>query len=109
EAGPTLMFRTLPTLFAQMAGGYFVALAFFVLVLFAALTSSVSLLEPVVAFTMERFRWKRGQATWITGGIAFVVGVFCALSFNDLSHIKFGQDIFFDFLNKLTSSVMLPL
>ncbi|MBY0369480.1 sodium-dependent transporter [bacterium] len=109
EAGPTLMFQTLPNLFAQMPGGYWVSVAFFVLVAFAALTSSISMLEPVIAYWVDR---KKGSRTGIalgSGFLAFAIGCVCALSFNKLENWKIGKHIFFDFLDKLTSNLCLPL
>lgn len=108
-AGPTLMFVTLPLLFKQMAGGQFVAVTFFLLVTFAALTSAISLLEVVVAHVVERHGWSRARASLLWGGAIYAVGVVCALSFNLLAGFKpLGLSVF-DLLDSLTSKLTLPL
>lgn len=107
--GPTLMFQTLPMLFAQMPGGYFVSIAFFFLVVFAALTSAISLLEVVVAYTVEKYHVSRFRATATTGTAIFALGILTALSTNLLSEFKIVGLTFFDLFDKLTSSVFLPL
>lgn len=109
SSGPTLMFQTLPSMFGQMPGGRWVAIAFFTLVLFAALTSSVSMLEPVIAYLTEKKKMSRRLVCLAGGAVAFALGSLCALSFNHLSHWKIGHDNIFDFVNKLTSNLFLPL
>ncbi|HMO43548.1 MAG TPA: sodium-dependent transporter, partial [Phenylobacterium sp.] len=82
DAGPTLMFQTLPAAFHSMPGGALVALAFFVLALFAALTSSVSLLESATAYLVERFNMSRAAAASLLGAGFFLIGLTSVLSFN---------------------------
>lgn len=107
--GPALIFKTLPLLFAKMPGGYFIAVAFFLLISFAALTSSFSLLEVVVAWHVEKHGLTRRQSA-ITGGIIiFGFGVLTSLSNNILSSVKITGYNFFDFFDKLTSSLFMPL
>ncbi|HET9449779.1 MAG TPA: sodium-dependent transporter [Aggregicoccus sp.] len=108
-SGPTLMFQTLPMLFAKMPGGYLVSLAFFLLVGFAALTSAISLLEVVVSYWVETHGTARGRTALVVGGIVYLLGVLSALSTNLLADVKLLGLTFFDLADKLTSSVTLPL
>jgi neurotransmitter:Na+ symporter, NSS family len=108
-SGPTLMFQTLPMLFAKMPGGYLVSLAFFLLVAFAALTSAISLLEVVVTYWVEAHGTSRRATALVLGGIVYLLGVLSALSTNLLANVKLFGLTFFDLADKLTSSVTLPL
>ncbi len=108
-AGPTLMFQTLPMLFTKMTGGYFISVAFFLLVSFAALTSAVSLLEVIVTYWVETHRKSRTVTTLVAGGVIYGLGILSALSTNLLSGVKLGDKTFFDLVDKLTSSVFLPV
>jgi neurotransmitter:Na+ symporter, NSS family len=83
-AGPGLLFRTLPIVFAGLPGGQVVALAFFVLLTFAALTSAISLLEVVAAYFIDERGWSRRRASWILGGIIFALGIPSDLTVNFL-------------------------
>jgi NSS family neurotransmitter:Na+ symporter len=96
--GPGLVFVTLPNIFNQMTGGYIFGLMFFVLLAIAALTSSISLLEVVVAYFTEELKLKRKQATWIAAGVISVLGVLCALN-----------AFVFDFFDNFSSNILLPL
>lgn len=116
DAGPTLMFQTLPTAFHEMPGGGIVAFAFFMLAFFAALTSSVSLLEISVGWITERFGVSRTAASWGMGLLVFGLGVLSALSFNVLADQRplpfipgFENAGWFDALDGLTSRLFLPL
>ena len=70
-AGPTLVFQSLPIAFHTMPAGSLIGFLFFVLIFFAALTSSISLLEAVAAWAKERFNWSRPMAAWTMGGVIF--------------------------------------
>lgn len=108
-AGPGLVFVTLPIAFGEMPLGVVVGALFFVLVVFAALTSSISLLEPTVEFVEERSRLSRTQAALGAGVLIWLLGVASALSFNAWSGVKvFGKSIF-DSLDFLTANIMLPV
>lgn len=98
DAGPGLVFETLPNVFNQMAGGYFFSVAFFVLLVIAALTSSVSLLEVVVAYFSEELKMNRKTATLVAAGAITGLGVLCVVS----------QGVF-DFFDKTSSNILLPL
>ncbi len=107
-AGPTLMFQTLPVLFSKMPGGYIVSVLFFLLVGFAALTSAISLLEVVVAYFDETHNVDRRKGTLFMGGIIFVLGILCALSFNVLADFKIIGHTIFDLFDAFTSKFALP-
>jgi len=108
-AGPGLIFETLPIAFGSMYYGTIISTAFFVLLFFAAITSSISLIEPAITFVVEKFYVSRLYATNILGVITWFLGIFTVLSFNNLSEFTlFGMTIF-DNLDYLTSKIMLPL
>ena len=107
--GPGLVFSTLPSLFVQMTGGYFLSVIFFLLLTFAALTSAVSILEPSVAFVCEKFKATRMQATLGCGIATFFTGVLCALSFNHLSEFKIIGLNIFDLFDKLAANWLMPV
>ena len=108
-AGPGLVFVTLPLAFGNMSGGLVLGALFFLLLTFAALTSSISLLEPVVELLEERTPLGRKAATIVAGGTIWALGIAALLSFNVWSDVKlFGMNIF-DLLDYATSKFMLPL
>ena len=107
--GPGLVFVTLPIAFGNMPFGVFFGTLFFILLSIAALSSSISLIEPGVAWFVESLKTKRTYAAICLGGFAWVLGIFSALSFNLMSEFKvFGMN-FFDFTDFLTNQIMLPL
>ena len=75
SAGPSLVFQTLPVAFSQLPGGSIMAVAFFILLSFAALTSAMSLLEVVTAYIVDELKWTRQRACWVFGGIIFLLGI----------------------------------
>lgn len=107
--GPGLLFVTLPVAFGQMPGGVFFGSLFFLLVMFAAWLSAISLVEPAVAWMVESRGITRPKACAIVGGISWLLGIGTVLSFNVLSDAKFLWGTIFDNLEYLTSNVMLPL
>ncbi len=109
-AGPGLIFQTLPIALGSMPAGNVFATLFFVLVGFAAWTSSISLVEPAVAWVIENSKLSRKVASMILGLVIWLIGITVILSFNEWQDVKiaFGLGIF-DSLDKLTSTVMLPL
>ncbi|WP_321337150.1 sodium-dependent transporter [Breoghania sp.] len=108
EAGPALTFITLPTVFQAMPGGLIFGPAFFVLLLIAALTSSVSLLEPLVAVLCDR-GFGRVQATIGIGMVIFLLGVPSSLSQGIWADYKIFGMAFLDLLDFLTANIMLPI
>ena len=116
NAGPTLMFQTLPAAFHAMPGGAIVGLLFFVLALFAALTSSVSLLEISVGWVTEKFGVSRVKASFWIGVLVFLIGLLSALSFNVLADQRplafvqgFENATWFDAIDGVTGRLLLPL
>jgi NSS family neurotransmitter:Na+ symporter len=79
-AGPALVFNVLPTIFERMPGGTIVGVLFFTLLIIAALTSAISLLEVPVAFLVDQKKWTRKKAVWVITAITFVMGLPSALS-----------------------------
>jgi neurotransmitter:Na+ symporter, NSS family len=110
NAGPGLIFQTLPIAFGQMPGGNFIGMLFFMLVAFAAWTSAISLVEPMVAWIVENTQIKRATSCLGLGLAVWLLGVAVVLSFNEWKDIKivFNLNIF-DTLDKLTSTILLPL
>lgn len=107
--GVGLIFMVLPNVFMEMTGGYFIAIAFFVLLSIAALTSSISIFEVVVAYLSEEFKIKRKAATITTLFASLFVGVFCTLSWSTFEGVTiFGKNIF-DSLDFAASNILLPL
>ena len=108
-AGPGLLMQTLPLAFAQMPGGHVISVLFFVLVVFAAWTSSISLLEPGVSLLQERFGMARRAAVLLQTSGVWLLGVAVALSFNVWSELKlFGLGLF-DLLDTFASNILMPL
>lgn len=109
-AGPGLMFVTLPVAFGSMGAGVFVGTVFFIMVLLAAWTSTISLLEPGVAYLNERFGLPRVFASLSLGGIAWLLGLGSVYSFNDWAdaQILWGKN-FFDSMDFVATNIMLPL
>jgi neurotransmitter:Na+ symporter, NSS family len=109
-AGPGLVFKTIPVVFSTLPGGYFLAVVFFLLLAFAALTSGISLLEAQVAYLIDERGWARKRATTFLAGLAFVVGIPTALSYNSLAGWKLiGELVFFDSVDLLASNYLLPI
>ncbi len=108
-AGPGLIFQTLPIAFGQMPGGTLFGTLFFVLLVFAALSSSISLIEPAVAWMMERFSLTRMMASFWSGLVTWLLGLGTVASFNLGEDIKLFGLTFFDLLDYLTANIMLPL
>ena len=107
--GPGLVFVTLPIAFSAMPLGILFGTLFFVLLSIAALSSSISLIEPGVAWLIESLKIKRITATILLGFTAWFIGLFSALSFNLLSEFTILGKNFFDATDFLTSQIMLPL
>lgn len=107
--GAGLMFQTLPKVFDSMPFGNVIGCAFFVLVLLAALTSSISLMEAIVSMFMDHFHWTRKKAVIIIYVITLLLGVPSALGYGIWSHITvLGMD-FLTFFDYISNSVMMPI
>ncbi len=109
QSGPGLVFETLPYVFGQMPAGGFIAILFFVALLVAAITSSISMLEVAVAYLVEEKKFSRIGAGALLFAICWVVGAVCTLSFGPLSHIKIDGGNIFDFFDNLSSNVLMTL
>ena len=109
SAGPGLIFQTLPLAFGVMPYGELVATLFFVLLFFAAITSSISLIEPAISFLIEKYSYSRAEATVRLGSLTWFIGIGTLLSFNYLADVTLFGMTFFDLLDSFTSKVMLPL
>ena len=109
QTGPGLVFETLPYVFGQMPAGGFIAILFFLALLVAAVTSSISMLEVAVAYLVEEKKISRIWACVILFAICWVVGAVCSLSFGPLSHIKIDGGNIFDFFDNLSSNILMTL
>ena len=109
QAGPSLMFITLPKVFAEMGLGTVVGVLFFVLVLFAAVTSSIALTESAVSTFEDELGWDRKRSTVLIGVIMIALGSLSALGYGPLAGVTvFGMQML-DFFDFLTNSVMMPI
>ncbi len=108
-SGPGLIFVTLPIAFGHMPYGALFGALFFLLLVFAAWTSAISLMEPPVTWLVERHRMSRFGATLFTGGVVWVLGLGTVFSFNLWSGVTLWHMTFFDAVDNLTSNIMLPL
>ena len=110
NSGPGLMFQTLPQVFGTMKGGNIIGLIFFTLVLLAALTSSISLMETIVSVVMEKFKVKRIPACLIVIAFSLVLGLVSVFGFNIWKNVQpFGQDDLLTFFDFLSNNIMMPI
>ena len=109
QAGPSLMFITIPKVFANMGFGTAVGIIFFLLVLFAAITSSIALTESAVSTVEDEIGWGRKKATVIIGLIMIILGTLSCLGYGPLAFVKIIGMQFLDFFDFLTNSVMMPI
>ena len=109
QSGPGLVFETLPFVFGKMPAGGVIAILFFVALLVAALTSSISMLEVAVAYLTEEKKFSRPTACAVLFGACWTVGALCSLSFGPLSDIRIFGDTIFDFFDNLSSNVLMTL
>lgn len=109
KAGPSLMFITLPKVFASMGMGRIIGIVFFLLVLLAALTSAISLAESCVSTIEDQLGWKRNIASVVIGIIIVILGSFSALGFGMLDFVQILGMSILDFFDFLTNSLMMPI
>jgi NSS family neurotransmitter:Na+ symporter len=107
--GPSLVFQSLTIAFGQMPGGTLFGVLFFVLLVFAAWTSSISLLEPVVTWLIEQYSFSRNVACLISCLVIWSLGIGTIFSFNIASEYTFLGRTFFENLDYLASNILLPL
>lgn len=109
NAGPGLMFVTLPKVFGQMPFGGLVGAVFFLLVLFAALTSSISLMETVVSIVRDKLHWNRKPATLLVMLIIIVLGIPSCLGYGPWESVRILGLQFLDFFDFISNSVLMPI
>ena len=114
DSGPALIFITLPSVFQKAFAsvplvGYLVSVAFYVLLVLAALTSTISMHEIGTVFFREEFSIPRGKAAAIETAVCCLLAVLCALSVGAVPGLSIGRDTLMDFLNNLTSDYLLPI
>lgn len=105
--GPGLVFVTLPHIFAQMPGGSIIAIAFFIILFIAAITSSISLLEVPVAYFKEEFNMSRGKSVTICFFFLFALGTLSSLSQGILADFKIFGLNFFDLFDFMSANVFM--
>ena len=115
-AGPTLVFQTLPFAFQTMPGGALFGFLFFLLILVAAITSSISLLEVPTAWGIGELGWSRAKSALVFGVGAFLIGIFCLLGYNVFADVRplgfwslFAETDILDTIDGFTGKIMLPL
>jgi len=107
--GPSLMFVTLPKVFESMKLGGVIGAAFFILVLFAALTSSISLFETNVSIVCDKLHWSRKKATIVVAAYILLLGAIVSLGFGPLDFVKILGLGLLDFFDFLSNSVLMPI
>ncbi len=108
-AGPSLMFVTLPKVFDSMFGGQIIGSLFFVLVLFAALTSSISLMETIVSIFMDMFKTTRTKTCIAVIVLSVLLGIPSSLGNGPWAHITMFGMAFLDFFDFISNSIMMPI
>ena len=103
------MFITIPKVFENMGLGTFVGILFFLLVLFAAVTSSIALTESAVSTIQDELGWHRRKATILIGIIMIALGTLSSLGYGPLASVRLLGMQFLDFFDFLTNSVMMPI
>ncbi len=109
SSGESLMFQTLPIIFSQISGGYFMCLLFFLLLVLAALTSQISAMEPLIAYFIDTKKWKRHRAVLTTTIAVFIVALPCVLSFGPWKEVTLFGKSFFNILLFLCLNILIPL
>lgn len=109
KAGPSLAFITLPKIFNSMRGGVVVAIAFFLMFLFAAATSAISLLETSVSTLQDELKWSRKKATLLMVVVMVSIGTASSFGYGIWSNVRILGMQILDFFDFLTNSIMMPL
>ena len=114
--GPGLIFQTLPTAFAEMPGGRIFGVVFFILLAFAAVTSLIAIIEPIVRFAEGKWNLQRRFGVLIFGSLAWAIGLLTVFSFNIWSETyplggisTFAEMTAFDLIDYFTANIMMPL
>ena len=109
KAGPSLMFITMPKIFASMGFGRIIGVLFFALVLFAAVTSAIALTESAVSTFSDEFGWNRRLGTVIMAAIMIILGSLSSLGNGPLASVTIIGMQFLDFIDFITNSIMMPI
>lgn len=109
KAGPSLMFITMPKIFAGMGFGRLIGFLFFALVLFAAVTSAIALTESAVSTFSDEFGWSRRNGTFMMAIVMIILGSLSSLGNGPLANVTIIGMQFLDFFDFLTNSVMMPI
>lgn len=109
KEGPGLVFETLPFIFSQMPLGSLIAILFFMALIVAALTSSISLYEVGVAYFVEERHYSRKKALAVIFTVTWILGIFASLSFGPLSDFHIAGSTVFNFLDRLSANFLMPL
>lgn len=109
NSGPTLMFVSLPNVFSQIPGANIIGALFFLLVLFAALTSAISLIEAIVAVLRENLGMKRWTACLVVFGVVLLLGIPSALGFGVLKSLSIGNMTLLDIFDYVSNSILMPI
>ena len=109
KAGPSLMFITMPKIFASMGFGRVIGVLFFVLVLLAAVTSAIALTESAVSTFSDEFGWSRRNGTLIMAFIMIALGSLSSLGYGPLANVTIIGMQFLDFFDFITNSIMMPM
>ena len=115
-SGPGLIFQTLPTAFADMPGGRVFGVVFFVLLAFAAVTSLIAIIEPIVRYAEDKWQMRRRNGVIVFGSLAWAIGLLTVFSFNIWSDVHplgqfkaFEGKTVFDLIDYATANLMMPL
>lgn len=109
EKGPGLMFETLPQIFARMPGGSLIGSIFFIMVFFAALTSSISLMETVVSILIDKAKIGRRLSCVIVLGVSLILGLFSCLGYSAWNNVTIIGLQILDFFDFITNSIVMPV
>lgn len=109
SAGPGLMFGVLPRVFDSMKLGGVIGTVFFMLVLFAAMTSSISLMETIVSFVEDNLHWSRKVSTIVVAVGLLLLGIPSCLGYGPLASVQLLGKAFLDFFDFISNSVMMPI
>lgn len=109
NAGPGLMFVTLPKVFNSMPMGSFIGTVFFVLVFFAALTSAISLMETIVSIFRDKFHWSRKSTSLLVAGGSLLIGIPSSLGFGVWSSVQWAGMSILDICDFVSNSVLMPI
>ena len=109
NAGPGLMFMTLPKVFESMKLGGFIGCLFFVMVFFAALTSAISLMETIVSIFQDKFHWTRKTTCLFVTALSLLLGVPSSLGFGPLAFISWMGLSILDIMDFISNSVLMPI